>query len=113
MALDLRFWKTKRAVDPDLKGIVPWLTSLSPNTKSGSSVTQANSLDFPPILQAVSLKSGLIASFPKEVFRILDDSKTKSKEALWKLLAYKPNSYQNAFTYWELQDVYIELGKCL
>lgn len=100
----------KRELDTDLKNPKQWLlTALGGKSLSGVSVTKETSLKFTAVLAAVSLRGSLIASFPKHVFEINGPKKIKITDSLSKLLAYRPNPWMNAYTFWELNSVNLDL----
>ena len=79
-------------------------------TASGSKVDEETSLKFTGVLAAVSLRSELVASFPKEILINKNGSRSPDfNDPLYKLLAYQPNQFMNAFTFWELNNMYLDL----
>ena len=106
-----RLFKVEKREDTsDLTNPKSWLLdAFGVKTKSGVSVTKENSLKFSAVLAAVSLRSSLIASFPKQVFDTTGDSKIKINDSLHKLIAYRPNPWMNAYSFWELNNVYLDL----
>jgi HK97 family phage portal protein len=98
----------KRAFDTDITNPSEIL-AIGAKTASGETVTSENSLKFTAVLQAVSLTGALMASFPKQVFETVGTTKNELKDSLWKLLAHRPNSWMNAFTFWELNSTYMDL----
>ena len=107
-----QFWKpNKRADNTDLKNPKQWLLDAwGAKTSSGATVTKETSMKFAAVLAAVSLRSSLLASFPKQVYTIQDNSKNIVREdPLFRLLAYRPNPYMNAFTFWELNNTHLDL----
>ena len=100
----------KRADDTDLKNPKAWLLAvLGGETASGVKVNQETALKFSAVWAAVSLRSSLIASFPKQVFEKSGNTKTEINDDIHKLIAYRPNPYMNAFTFWELNNTYLDL----
>jgi HK97 family phage portal protein len=111
---DMARWKlfnvNKRADNTDLTNPKQWLLDAwGAKSSSGVSVTKETALNFTAVLAAVSLRSSLLASFPKQVFDINGDNKTKVNDQLHTLLAYRPNPWMNAYTFWELNNTYLDL----
>ena len=105
-----RFFPQKREDNTDLKNPKEWLLNAwGVGTESGTKVSHESSLKFTAVLAAVSLRSSLLASFPKQVFKVTPNGKNQQRDALWKLLAYKPNAWMNAYTFWELNNTYLDL----
>jgi HK97 family phage portal protein len=100
--------KKERAYDSDITNPAE-LLGIGAKTSAGITVTKETSLKFTAVLAAVSLRSSLIASFPKQVFETIGDNKNKVNDSLSKLLAFRPNPYMNAYTFWELNNVYLDL----
>ena len=91
-----------RTWDKDLKGII--------NEGTGEVITQTAAMKFTGVLAAVSLRSELLASFPKMIFeRTEDGRKELFDDPLYRILAYQPNAYMNAFTFWELVNTHLDL----
>ena len=88
-----------------------WLASIGgDNTASGENVTQENSLKFTGVLSAVSLRSDQIAASPKEI--IIDSGgriEVQNDDPLFMLLNHTPNPHMNAYTFWELNNTYLDL----
>jgi HK97 family phage portal protein len=103
--------KLVRADDTDLRNPKQWfLDAFGGPTSSGATVTSETSLKFTAVLQAVSLRGSLLASFPKQIFDITDQGKNfNRRDPLYKLIAFKPNPWMNAFTFWELNSTYLDL----
>jgi len=79
-------------------------------TSSGAEVDQETSLKFTAVLSAVSLRSDLIAASPKEIMVQKGDNRSSDyKDPLYRILAYEPNPYMNAYTYWELCNTHLDL----
>ncbi len=96
-----------RAADWDLKGTA--LLDLI-NSNNPGVVTITSSMKFTGVLAAVSLRSELLASFPKMIFeRTPDGRKELFDDPLYKILAYQPNAHMNAFTFWELVNTHLDL----
>lgn len=97
----------KRVANWDLKG-----TTLLELINSGSDVvvTEETSMKFTGVLAAVSLRSELAASFPKSIFEITPEGRREiTDDPLYKFLAYQPNPFMNAFTFWELVNTHLDL----
>jgi len=76
----------------------------------GGEVTKANSMKFTGVLAAVSLRSELLASFPKMIYENTEEGRRETfDDPLYKILAYQPNDYMNAFTFWELVNTHLDL----
>ena len=101
----------KRATNLSLSNPQKWFDLFGGNeTSSGAKVDEVNSLKFTGVLSAVSLRSELVASSPKEILVNSDGGRSKDfDDPLYKLLAYKPNPYMNSFTFWELNNTYLDL----
>jgi len=96
-----------RAANWDLKG-----DTLLDIIKDGSGdvVTQKTAMKVSGVLAAVSLRSELLASFPKAIYKITKDGREELfDDPLYKILAYQPNPYMNAFTFWELVNTHLDL----
>jgi HK97 family phage portal protein len=97
-----------RAADFDLKGET-LLDYINSNT-DGVTVTQETSMKFTGVLAAVSLRSKLLASFPQAIFKLTKDGREElTDDPLHKILAYQPNPFMNAFTFWELVNTHLDL----
>ena len=96
-----------RAADWDLKGTT--LLELIESNNPGV-VTAETSMKFTGVLAAVSLRSELLASFPKMIFEITGEGRKEIfDDPLYKILAHQPNDYMNAFTFWELVNTHLDL----
>ena len=99
--------KEKRAADFDLKGDT-LLDIINSNT--GIAVTPTSAMKFTGVLAAVSLRSELTASFPKVIYKNTPEGREPLwEDPLYKLIAYQPNPYMNAFTFWELLNTHLDL----
>jgi len=79
-------------------------------TASGSKVDQETSLKFTGVLSVVSLLNELVASSPKEILKVSGNVRSNDyADPLYKLLAYQPNPYMNAYTFWELNNTFMML----
>ena len=77
---------------------------------TGGEVTQESAMKFSGVMAAVSLRSELLASMPKMIYRNLEQGREADfKDPLYKILAYQPNPYMNAFTFWELVNTHLDL----
>jgi phage portal protein BeeE len=77
---------------------------------NGGTVTQKTAMKFTGVLAAVSLRSELLASFPKMIYEKVDSGRQEVYgDPLYKILAYQPNPYMNAFTFWELVNTHLDL----
>jgi len=91
----------------DLKGMT--LADLIAES-GGGTVSKKESMKFTGVLAAVSLRSELLASFPKMIYKnIKDGREAVYDDPLYKILAYQPNGYMNAFTFWELVNTHLDL----
>ena len=80
------------------------------NENSPGTVTQKSSMKFTGVLAAVSLRSELLASFPKMIYEVTKDGRKEIfDDPLYRILAHQPNSYMNAFTFWELVNTHLDL----
>jgi len=80
------------------------------NSQDGISVTPTSAMKFTGVLAAVSLRSQLLASFPLNIYELKDDYRTEiPSDPLYKLLAYQPNPYMNATTFWRLMNTHLDL----
>jgi HK97 family phage portal protein len=95
----------------DLKNPSAWLIKAlgGGKTKAGVTVSSESSLKYTAVLAAVSLRSTLLASFPKQIFQQEGEGKVPIKDSLWRLLAYKPNDWMNAYSFWELNNMWLDL----
>jgi HK97 family phage portal protein len=99
--------ETRLSDNWDLKGTT--LTDLIAQS-GGGTVSQKNAMKFTGVLAAVSLRSELLASFPKMIYSISEKGRTEiPDDPLYKILAYQPNPYMNAFTFWELMNTHLDL----
>lgn len=97
----------KRADTWDLKGTT--LLELI-NSSGNVTVTPTTAMKFSGVLAAVSLRSELAASFPKSIYKITKEGREEIKDdPLYNILAYQPNPYMNAFTFWELVNTHLDL----
>ena len=109
-------WGTDKAVEPversytgnwDLKGTT-LLELIESNTTDA--LDQKTAMKFSGVMAAVSLRSELLASMPKVIYKNLKEGREADyKDPLYKILAYQPNPYMNAFTFWELMNTYLDL----
>lgn len=101
----------KRTDNSDLTNPQAWLLKiLGGDTSSGQDVTEESSLKFTGVRAAVDLRSSLLASMPVGVFKITDSGREAiPDDPVYKLLAYTPNPYMNAFEFWELMNNYLDL----
>lgn len=93
--------------DWDLKG-----TTLLDLIAASSQVTVSpeEAMKAPAVLAAVSLRSGLFASFPKIIYKVTDSGREEVwDDPLYKILAHEPNPYMNAYTFWELVNTHLDL----
>jgi len=95
----------------DLTNPSAWLLKiLGGDTSSGTAVTEESSLKFTGVWTAVDLRSITFASMPVGVFKKTDDGREKlNSDPVYKLLAYKPNDFMNAFDFWQLMNNYLDL----
>ena len=97
-----------RSTNWDLKG--EHLLDIIGENSNGVAVTQKSSMKFTGVLSAVSLRSELLASFPKMIYERTDyGRKELLSDPLYKILAYQPNPFMNAFTFWELVNTHLDL----
>lgn len=91
----------------DLKGTT-LLDIIAAN--GGGTVTEKTSMKFTGVLAAVSLRSELLASFPKMIYKNNEEGREATfDDPLYKIIAYQPNPYMNAFTFWELVNTHLDL----
>ena len=77
---------------------------------TGDVITQTAAMKFTGVLAAVSLRSELLASFPKMIFEITAEGRKEIfDDPLYKIIARQPNDYMNAFTFWELVNTHLDL----
>lgn len=99
-----------REDNTDLKNPKEWiLNAFGGSTASGVKVSQESSLAYTAVLAAVSLRSSLIAGLPKQVYEIEANGKREMNDPLKKLLAYNPNPWMNAYSFWELNNTWLDL----
>jgi len=80
------------------------------NAQAPISVTPTSAMKFTGVLAAVSLRSQLLASFPLNIYKLSNDYRTSiPDDPLYKLLAYQPNPYMNAPTFWRLMNTHLDL----
>ncbi len=92
----------------DLKGGT--LLDLINSNSGGSNATPKQAMKFTAVLAAVSLRSELLASFPKQILKTTSNGREPdNKHPLYRLLAYQPNQFMNAFTFWELVNTHLDL----
>ena len=97
-----------RTLNFDLKGET--LLDVINSNVSGVTVTQETSMKFTGVLAAVSLRSELLASFPKMIYKRTKEGREEiTDDPLYRVLAYQPNAFMNAFTFWELVDTHLDL----
>ena len=100
------FPKKKRSTDWDLKGT----TLLDLINAQGVTVGAKSSMKFTGVLSAVSLRSELLAAFPKVIYSEEGGNrKALYDDPLYKIIAYQPNPFMNAFTFWELINTHLDL----
>lgn len=101
----------RNSTTTDLTNPKAWLLqALGAGTNSGQTVTEETSLKFTGVLAAVGLRSSLLASMPIMVYkRIADGRQELPEDPVFRLLAYQPNPYMNAFTFWELINTHLDL----
>lgn len=85
------------------------LLDIIKGNESTAPVSPETATKFTGVLSAVSLRSELLASFPKDIYRITKDGREPVSDPLYKILAYQPNPFMNAFTYWELVNTHLDL----
>lgn len=79
-------------------------------TASGARVDQDSSLKFTAVLSAVSLRSDLIASSPLDIFINEGEHRRRDfEDQLYPILNFQPNPYMDAYTFWELNNTYLDL----
>ena len=102
-------WPFKR--DLSLNSPAKWFALFGGDkTSSGAEVDQETSLKFTAVLAAVSLRGDLVAASPKEI--MVSSGKNRQpdyKHPLYRILAYEPNPFMNAYTWWELNHTYLDL----
>lgn len=92
----------------DLKGMT--LIDLINSNTNSPVVTPQSSMKFTGVLAAVSLRSELLASFPKMIYERTQEGRVELfGDPLQRVLAYQPNPYMNAFTFWELLNTHLDL----
>jgi len=80
------------------------------DSRDGGVIGKEASMKFTGVLAAVSLRSELLASFPKGIFELTTDGRKEIfNDPLYNILAYKPNDFMNAFTFWELVNTHLDL----
>ena len=98
----------ERSTTWDLKGDT-LLDIIDKNT--GNDVTKKTSLKFSAVMAAVSLNANFLAASPIVIYDNLKGGGREAnyKDPLYKILAYQPNAYMNAFTFWELMSTHLDL----
>lgn len=105
-----KFKLFKREANSDLKNPKQFLIDiLGGDTSSGQKVTEETSLKFTGVWSAVDLRSILLASMPVGVFDITKDGREQVNDEIYKLLAYQPNPWMNAYDFWVLMNTYLDL----
>lgn len=89
-----------RAAFDSMSTVFPWFGGGAGSWSAGVSVDRA--MKFTPVYAAIRLRSATIASLPKLVYSVDDiGRRTLSKRhEVYKLLRYRPNRYQNPFSFW-------------
>lgn len=94
----------------DLKNPKQFLIDiLGGETSSGQSVSEETSLKFTGVWSAVDLRSSLLASMPVNVYDKTDSGRIEVNDEIYKILAYQPNPYMNAYDFWMLMNNYLDL----
>ena len=97
-----------RSTTWDLKGET--LLDIINKNSDGITVTKETAMKFTGVLAAVSLRSELLASFPKIIYKRTKEGREETyDDPLYKILAYQPNPFMNAFTFWELVNTHLDL----
>lgn len=74
-------------------------------TAAGQTVNHDTALTFTGAFAAISIKAENLASLPRFVFeRTATGLKALTNHPVYKLLHYKPNSYQTDFVFWEYME---------
>lgn len=105
-----KFKLFSREANSDLKNPKQFLIDiLGGDTSSGAKVTEETSLKFTGVWSAVDLRSSLLASMPVGVFDKTDNGRKEADSEVYKLLAYQPNPWMNAYDFWMLMNNYLDL----
>jgi len=98
----------KRSANWDLQGTT--LLELINSNGDANVVTPSSAMKFTGVLSAVSLRSEVFTSFPKSILQKTASGREEvTDDPLYKILAYKPNQFMNAFTFWELVNTHLDL----
>ena len=76
----------------------------------GEAISPERAIKNPAVLAVISLRSRLIASLPKPIYRRTEDGIEEIKDhPLNKILTHQPNPHMNAFTFWETVNTHLDL----
>lgn len=76
----------------------------------GEAISPEEAIKNPAVLAVVSLRSRLIASLPKPIYRRTGEGLEEIKDhPLNKILTKQPNPHMNAFTFWETVNTHLDL----
>lgn len=95
-----------RTAFDSMSTVFPWYGGGS--WKANISVDTA--MHFTPIYAAIRLRSNTIASLPKLVYSVDDIGRRilSKKHDVYKLLKYRPNRYQNPFSFWNTVNTWVD-----
>lgn len=100
----------KREANYDLTRPSRWFDFFGgSDTNAGEKVTKKSALKLSAVWSAVSLRSSLIASFPKYTYIKQGDTKRSTTDDVYRIIAHQPNPYMNSFTFWELLNTWLDL----
>lgn len=102
----IKGWFTRAGVETanlNDPAAVAALWDMGATASTGETITKHRALEYPPLLQAVSLISGDVARFPLEVFRRLDRESARERDRShpgYRVAARLPNPEVTPFTFW-------------
>ena len=109
-------WGASKEVAPEVRSNTNWdlkgqtLLDIIEDNGGGDTLTEKTAMKFSGVMAAVSLRSELLASMPKVIFKNLAEGReTDYQDPLYKVIAHQPNAYMNAFTFWELINTHLDL----
>ena len=109
--MKIQDWVTKKIFDiAKQRGyfVMPaanYVPSFAGIKAAGQQVNHDSALTFTGAYAAISIKAENLASLPKYVYeRTASGKKLMSNHPVYKLLHFKPNSYQTDFVFWEFME---------
>lgn len=115
--LNLKFGNPfKRSISEDNKkeiardsGQNMMFDSMSVINGIGYDIPLSQAMKFTAVFAAMRLRAECIASLPKTLTKRIDTGKVEALEhSIYKLIKYRPNGYQNIFTFWEYTNACLD-----